>query len=86
MCEFLESTYNGFGEVWWTDNPIYFSSRPIDVVIWSGHQLATMLALKVILVGIIDSYCWSGMISANKSLTHFHNVHCNFPNNIQLII
>ena len=27
MCEFHESTWNGFGDIWWTDNPIYFSSR-----------------------------------------------------------
>ena len=26
MCEFHESTCNGFGDIWWTDNPIYFSS------------------------------------------------------------
>ena len=26
MCEFHESTFNGFGDIWWTDNPIYFSS------------------------------------------------------------
>ena len=25
MCEFHESTC-GFGDIWWTDNPIYFSS------------------------------------------------------------
>ena len=25
MCEFHESTCNGFGDIWWTDNPIYFS-------------------------------------------------------------
>ena len=31
MCEFHESTCNGFEDIWWTDNPIYFSS--IDVVI-----------------------------------------------------
>ena len=30
MCEFHESTCNGFGDIWWTDNPIYFSS--IDYV------------------------------------------------------
>ena len=30
MCEFHESTCNGFGDIWWTDNPIYFSS--IDIV------------------------------------------------------
>ena len=29
MCEFHESTCNGFGDIWWTDNPIYFSS--IDI-------------------------------------------------------
>ena len=26
MCEFHKSTCNGFGDIWWTDNPIYFSS------------------------------------------------------------
>ena len=26
MCEFHESTCNGFGDIWWTDNPIYFNS------------------------------------------------------------
>ena len=26
MCEFHESTCKGFGDIWWTDNPIYFSS------------------------------------------------------------
>ena len=26
MCEFHESTCNGFGDIWWTDNPIYFIS------------------------------------------------------------
>ena len=26
MCEFRKSTCNGFGDIWWTDNPIYFSS------------------------------------------------------------
>ena len=29
MCTFHESTCNGFGDIWWTDKPIYFSS--IDV-------------------------------------------------------
>ena len=33
MCEFHESTCNGFGDIWWTDNPIYFSS--ID---WQGPR------------------------------------------------
>ena len=26
MCEFHGSNDNGFGDIWWTDNPIYFSS------------------------------------------------------------
>ena len=26
ICEFHESTCNCFGDIWWTDNPIYFSS------------------------------------------------------------
>ena len=26
MCEFHKSICNGFGDIWWTDNPIYFSS------------------------------------------------------------
>ena len=30
MCEFHGSNSNGFGDIWWTDNPIYFSS--IDII------------------------------------------------------
>ena len=30
-CEFHDSIGNGFGDIWWTDNPIYFSS--IDVCV-----------------------------------------------------
>ena len=26
VCEFHGSNGNGFGDIWWTDNPIYFSS------------------------------------------------------------
>ena len=29
VCEFHGSNSNGFRDIWWTDNPIYFSS--IDV-------------------------------------------------------
>ena len=32
MCEFHEYTCNGFGDIWWTDNPIYFSSMDVH---WS---------------------------------------------------
>ena len=27
MCEFHDSNCNGFGDMWWTDKCIYFSSR-----------------------------------------------------------
>ena len=30
MCEFHGSNSNGFGDIWWTDNPIYFSSIDIS--------------------------------------------------------
>ncbi len=35
VCEFHGSNGNGFGDIWWTDNPIYFSSIVycIDVII-----------------------------------------------------
>ena len=26
VCEFHGPNGNGFGDIWWTDNPIYFSS------------------------------------------------------------
>ena len=32
MCKFHESTCNGFGDIWWTDNPIYFSSIDINII------------------------------------------------------
>ena len=28
MCEFRDSKGNGFGDIWWADKLIYFSSRP----------------------------------------------------------
>ena len=42
MCEFHESTCNGFGDIWWTDNPIYFSSIDsgyctLVYMLWSLH-------------------------------------------------
>ena len=30
MCEFHDSNSNGLGDMWWTDNCIYFSS--IDII------------------------------------------------------
>ena len=35
MCACHESTWNGFGDIWWTDNPIYFSS--IDIQAWMTY-------------------------------------------------
>ena len=40
MCEFHESTCNGFGAIWWTDNPIYFSS--IDRDSYKNKQLSVI--------------------------------------------
>ena len=31
MCEFHDSSGNGFGDIWWTDIPIYFSSIDLNV-------------------------------------------------------
>ena len=31
MCEFHGSEGNGFGDIWWIDNPIYFSSIDYDM-------------------------------------------------------
>ena len=41
MCEFHGSNSNGFGDIWWTDNPIYFSSIDYNHVlqntnVWLG--------------------------------------------------
>ena len=44
MCKFHESTCNGFGDIWWTDNPIYFSS--IDVVSLYLFVLVLFLELR----------------------------------------
>ena len=47
MCEFHESTCNGFGDIWWTDNPIYFSSIDVTaslfMLVSGGSTAATLL-------------------------------------------
>ena len=48
MCEFHESTCNGFGDIWWTDNPIYFSS--ID-----GQAIANAVGLAVCIMLKLDA-------------------------------
>ena len=30
VCEYHGPNGNGFGDIWWTDNPIYFSSIVIE--------------------------------------------------------
>ena len=44
MCEFHESTCNGLGDIWWTDNPIYFSSIDNIVSHTAGATLRLLLA------------------------------------------
>ena len=52
MCEFHESTCNGFGDIWWTDNPIYFSS--IDDI--TGCVLLSPCGVRML--------CFPGSVSA----------------------
>ena len=39
MCEFHESTCNGFGDIWWTDNPIYLSSIDFFILLCNPWQV-----------------------------------------------
>ena len=41
MCEFYGSNGNGFGDIWWTDNPIYFSS--IDIGLYHINSVSPIL-------------------------------------------
>ena len=47
MCEFHGSNGNGLGDIWWTDNPIYFSSidalNPVQIII--PENLSTVEAI-----------------------------------------
>ena len=45
VCEFHGSNGNGFGDIWWTDNPIYFSS--IDIFITPFYYGMVKVALQV---------------------------------------
>ena len=45
MCEFHESTCNGFGDNWWTDNPIYFSS--VDESVNGAGWVWTDFVIKI---------------------------------------
>ena len=44
MCELHESTCNGLGDIWWTDNPIYFSSIDTTVIHLEFRSLAVGMA------------------------------------------
>ena len=48
MCEFHESTCNGFGDIWRTDNPIYVSS--IDVLPSIGHSFHSRSGIRDVVV------------------------------------
>ena len=61
MCEFHGSNGNGFGDIWWTDNPIYFSS--IDVPMKSkGNGLSCLKSFysKQSILGLTQEFCWVG--------------------------
>ena len=47
MCEFHESTCNGFGDIWWTDNPIYFSSIDVGAQ-WRIHSWSQEGGFKIL--------------------------------------
>ena len=59
MCEFHESTCNGFGDIWWTDNPIYFSSIDSYVVKQTGQMRTRHIPGGMYDDGR-DVACWDG--------------------------
>ena len=63
MCEFHESTCNGLGDIWWTDNPIYFSSidgrhtrivSPFQSLVVKCPR-ALSAKLRILLCGVVRS-------------------------------
>ena len=64
MCEFHSSNGNGFGDIWWTDNPIYFSS--IDVMI-CGHIILRIITKYI-------AYYHIGELSARASIVNTNNI------------
>ena len=74
MCEFYGCNGNGFGDIWWTDNPIYFSSIDMpyecnaneDIYLEKLGKLHTILdELDTTCVSIIGD--WNGDISDPNS-------------------
>ena len=82
MCEFHESTCNGFGDIWWTDNPIYFSSIDIALKMCTSPktnrptriQRTPNRALYVGLYIASTSYMAESSASGHSCETH-HNLH-----------
>ena len=51
MCEFHGSNSNGFGDIWWTDNPIYFSSMNVSIMMSQvGHNVHNVTPRLLIMV------------------------------------
>ena len=55
MCKFHESTCNGFGDIWWTDNPIYFSSIDImcmEHIVFDRDMIVSSTEIEDIIVDL----------------------------------
>ena len=51
MCEFHGSNGNGFGDIWWTDNPINFSSMNVSIMMSQvGHNVDNVTPRLLIMV------------------------------------
>ena len=51
MSEFHGSNGNGFGDIWWTDNPIYFSSMNVSIMMSKvGHNVHNVTPRLLIMV------------------------------------
>ena len=72
MCEFHGSNSNGFGDIWWTDNPIYFSSKDCYSVFRKVANIHSFGALVTIQWGISDRLSISDQINKNS---HFITKH-----------
>ena len=62
MCEFHGSNDNSFGDIWWTDNPIYFSS--ID-----GISPSILRWIEGFLTGRKQQLCVNGSMCKGADVT-----------------
>ena len=54
MCECYGSNGNGFGDIWWTDNPIYFSSIYVgNSVLNDGDLSASLKSARQVCCGYV---------------------------------